>query len=91
MQTTRTACTAISLRGFARRAIVVGFSVIALAATALDASPAWAQKGNKDAVEEPVKGYTMPYFLSGVAVLMVVVPLCLPSLRPVETPKEEED
>lgn len=91
MLSTGIARSARSPRGFVRCLVVVGFSLLTLAAAALDASPAFAQKDKKDDVEEPVKGYTMPYFISGVAVLMVVVPLCLPSLRPVETPKEEDD
>ncbi len=91
MLTTRIARTATSLRTLARRTVAVGFASAMLAATALDASPAFAQKGKNDEPEGPVKGYTMPYFLSGAAVLMVVVPLCLPSMRPVEVPKEEDD
>lgn len=73
--------------GFTARAIALTAIVCA---TSLVATPALAQK--KDAEPEKVdKSYTLPYFFSGVAVLMVVVPLCFPSMRKSEAPKEEDD
>lgn len=71
-----------------------GIRVLALAVItctlALVATPALAQK-KKDEPEKVDKSYTLPYFFSGLAVLMVVVPLCFPSMRKTEIPKEEDD
>jgi hypothetical protein len=96
MLTTRIASAARSYRELARRLLIGGFSLTVLAtgafsAVAFNPSPAFAQKGKKDEEEKPVKSYTLPYFFSGIAILLVVVPLCLPAMRPVETPKEEDD
>jgi len=75
-------------RRFVRRMLPAAAS---LALACLAASPAFAQKGKDAPVEKVEHSYTMPYFFSGAAVLMVVVPLCLPMLRPVEVPKDEDD
>lgn len=73
-----------------RRALSVVASLIVCAAT-LDATPALAQRGKIPEVEKVEKSYTLPYFFSGIAVLMIIIPLCLPVLRLWEVPKEEDD
>lgn len=78
-------------RRFLRRLLPVAASLALACLAAFDASPAFAQKGKDDPVEKVEHSYTMPYFFSGAAVLMVVVPLCLPMLRPVDVPKDEDD
>jgi hypothetical protein len=76
---------------FVRRAIrAVALSAIVCAA-ALAAAPALAQKGKVAEPETVAKSYTLPYFFTGLAVLLIVVPLCFPSLRKTEAPKDDDD
>ncbi len=77
--------------GLVRRALrAVALSAI-LCAAALAATPALAQRGKIDEPEKVEKSYTLPYFFSGIAVLLIVMPLCFPSLRKTEAPKEQDD
>lgn len=78
-----------NIRGFGSFVRAVMLTMV-VGATSLVASPALAQK--KDAEpEKPPKSYTLPYFFSGLGVLMIVVPLCFPSVRKTEAPKDEDD
>jgi len=86
MTTTRFSAPANSPAGFSRRMLWAVAPALVLCAS----SPALAQK-KSDEPEKPSKSYTLPYFFSGLAVLMVVVPLCFPSLRKTEAPKNEDD
>lgn len=45
---------------------------------------------NKEPPPEEKKSYTMPYFFSGLAVLIIVTPLCWPALRRWDIPVKEE-
>jgi hypothetical protein len=72
-----------------------GFRAVALSAIVcaapMCANPAFAQKGKAVEEDKVEKSYTLPYFFSGLAVLMIVMPLCFPSLRKTEAPKEDDD
>ncbi|MCE9606620.1 MAG: hypothetical protein K8U03_17155 [Planctomycetia bacterium] len=76
-------------RGFVAR---IAASFVVLLAITFQTNPALAQRGKPaPEPEQVIKSYTLPYFFSGVAVLLVVIPLCLPTLRLWEIPKDEDD
>ena len=68
------------------------FATLVLGAALLAPADAFAQqKGKKDKEEPPTKGYTMQYFITGVAVLMIAAPLCWPALRRWDLPFHGEE
>lgn len=68
------------------------FAALALACVLLTPADAFAQqKGKKDKEDAPTKGYTIQYFLTGMAVLMIAAPLCWPAMRRWDLPFHEEE
>lgn len=68
------------------------FAALVLGAVLLAPTDAFAQqKGKKDKEEPPSKGYTMQYFLTGIAVFLIAAPLCWPAMRRWDLPFHEEE
>ncbi|MBA4015901.1 MAG: hypothetical protein C0483_01800 [Pirellula sp.] len=49
------------------------------------------QKGKKEQEAPPSKGYTMQYFITGMAVFLIAAPLCWPALRRWDLPFHEDE
>lgn len=69
------------------------FAALALAGVLLAPADAFAQQKGKKGKEEdvPTKGYTIQYFLTGMAVLLIAAPLCWPAMRRWDLPFHEEE
>ncbi len=68
------------------------FAALVLGAVLFAPTDAFAQqKGKKDKEEPPSKGYTMQYFLTGIAVFLIAAPLCWPAMRRWDLPFHEEE